>query len=127
VNLPEILWTIAFCTFLLGGAWSFRTDGAWPAVALMGAGALLDAAVAFLPQMGVEALSYGLQGMNGVMLVSMGAGIAVYGLFLSGLWFRWRGRLRPFHWCVALAQPLWFLSFIGFLYALYIIPDALLR
>lgn len=106
MNLPEVLWTIAFCSFLPGGAWSIRTDGAWPAVALMGAGALLDAAVAFLPQMGVESLSYGLTRMNSLMLVSMGGGIVVYGLFLTGLWF---------------------LSFIGSLYALYINPDALMR
>jgi hypothetical protein len=127
MNLSEILWTIAFCAFLLGGAWSFRSNGAWGAVALMGVGAFLDAAVAFLPQMGVEALRYHMQGMNQVFLVSMGAGILVYALFLTGVWLRWRGRLVAFHWCIALAQPIWFLSFIGFLYGLYIVPDAIMR
>jgi hypothetical protein len=127
MNLPEILWTIAYCTFLLGCAWSFRTNGAWPAIGVMAVGVVLDASVAFLPMMGVESLSYGLKGMNGTMLASMAAGIAAYILFLIGVGFRWRGRTAPFHVCIALAQPVWFLSFIGFLYALYINPDALMR
>ncbi len=41
MNLPEVLWTIAYCTFLTGAAWSFRTNGATPAVWLMGAGAVM--------------------------------------------------------------------------------------
>ena len=127
MNLSEILWSAAFCLFLLGGAWSFRSDGAWPAVVVMGLGALVDAAVAFLPQLGVEALSYNLQGINGAMIASMVAGVTAYMLFLVGVWFRWRQRLHAFHLCIALAQPVWFVSFIGFLFALYILPDALLR
>jgi hypothetical protein len=124
VNLAEVLWTIAFCTFLLGGAWSFRSDGAWPAIAVMGVGALLDASVAFLPQLGVESLSYGLKSTNGVIIGSMATGIVVYALFVTGVVLRWRGRRRAFHACIALAQPVWFLSFIGFLYGLYIVPGA---
>jgi hypothetical protein len=127
VNLSEILWTIAFCSFLLGGAWSFRSNGAWPAIGLMAFGALLDAAVALLPQLGVEALSYHMTKMNTVFAVSMTAGIVVYALFISAVVLRWRGRLAAFHWCIALAQPVWFLSFIGFLYGLYIVPDAIMR
>lgn len=127
MNFSEVLWTIAFCSFLLGGAWSFRSDGAWGAVAVMGFGALLDAAVAFLPQMGVESLSYHMQGMNRVFALSLVDGLVVYAIFLLGVWFRWKGRRAAFHWCIALAQPLWFLSFIGFLYGLYIVPDAIMR
>ena len=127
MNLSEILWSAAFCLFLLGGAWSFRSNGRWAAVAVMGAGALLDAAVAFLPQLGVEALSYELTRLNGTMVISMTAGICAYTLFLVGVWLRWRQRMTAFHVCIAIAQPVWFLSFIGFLFALYILPDALLR
>lgn len=127
MNFPELLWTIAYCTFLLGSAWSFRTDGAPGAVWMMAAGALLDAAVAFLPQLGVESMSYGLERTNQLYFLSLGAGTVVYALFLAGLWFRHKGRRNRFHWCIALAQPVWFLSFIGFLYALYIVPDAMLR
>lgn len=124
MNLPELLWTIAYCTFLVGGAWSFRSDGSWPAIGLMAVGATLDAAVAFLPQMGVESLSYGLTSTNGVIIASIATGMVVYALFIAGVILRWRGRRRAFHACIALAQPVWFLSFIGFLYGLYIIPGA---
>jgi hypothetical protein len=31
---------------------------------------------------------------------------------------------REFQACIAVAQPVWFLSFIGFLYGLYIVPGA---
>lgn len=127
MNLAEVLWTIAFCTFLLGGAWSFRSDGSRGAVLLMAAGAILDASVAFLPQLGVSALSYGLTRTSPLLIGSMATGIVVYVLFLLGLWFRRQGQRARFHACIAIAQPVWFLSFIGFLYALYIVPGAVMR
>jgi len=127
VILPELLWTIAYCTFLLGSAWSFRTDGATGAVVMLCAGALLDAAVAFLPQMGVESLSYGLTGTNGWIIGSMGLGLVAYAFIIAGVVLRARGRRPAFHACIAVAQPVWFLSFIGFLYGLYIVPGAVMR
>lgn len=127
MNLAEILWTIAYCAFIAGAAWSYRSDGASGAVMLMGAGATLDASVAFLPMLGVDALSYHLTRTNGVILASMGAGLLVYALFLGGLWWRRQGNRRAFHFAVATAQVIWFLSFIGFLYGLYIIPGAAAR
>lgn len=127
MNFPEFLWTVAYCLFLLGGAWTFLSGGAWSAIGLMAAGVLLDAAVAFLPQFGVDSLSYNLDTINSTMLLSMGAGITAYLLFFSGVVLRWRERRSAFYWCIAIAQPMWFLSFIGFLYALYIVSDAPLR
>lgn len=76
MNLSEVLWTVAFVTFLAGAAWSYRCNGAWPAIAVMAAGAILDAAVAFLPQLGVEALSYHMTRVNGVFIAAMAAGLA---------------------------------------------------
>ena len=127
MNLPEILWTIAYSLFLAGAAWSYRSDGSWGAIRLMGAGALLDASVAFLPALGVDALSYHMTRTNGVVIGSTLLGLVAYACFLAGVWMRWKGRRRGFHFAVATTQVVWFLSFIGFLYGLYIIPGAALR
>jgi hypothetical protein len=125
--LPEILWTIAYGIFVAGAAWSYRSDGSWGAIGCMGVGVLLDASVSFLPALGVDALSYHMTRSNAVVLASIALGLVAYAFFLGGVWLRWRGRRKAFHFAVATTQVVWFLSFIGFLYGLYIIPGAAMR
>jgi uncharacterized membrane protein len=42
VSLSALLYGIAFCTFMIGAGWSYRSDGRPAAVALLAAVAAMD-------------------------------------------------------------------------------------
>jgi hypothetical protein len=124
--LPESLWTLAYVSILVGGAWAYRTNGAWGAIWLMIGAALLDLATTLLGKYGMPGLAYGHRGHNPLHIAADIAGFIAYALLLASAWLRWRNRIAAMCNCIALMQVIWFLSFIAYLYALYIIPDALM-
>ena len=123
MTISEVIWTIAFCTFLCGAAWSFRSNGARGAVTVMCAALCLDFSVTLLPRFGFTMFSYGAWRANTSTFVSGGLGLLVVALLATAVILRLRGAMRAYHLVIAATQIAWFLSFIGFLYGLYIVRD----
>jgi hypothetical protein len=126
--LAESIWTAAFLTILMASAWSFRTNGAWPAVWVIVIAALVDLSTAILPKFGVDALTYHpLRRPNAMHDFAYLTGFVAYGLLIAGVVFRKRQRFTAFHTSIAAMQVVWFMSFVAYLYALYIVPGATMR
>jgi len=73
----ETLYTIAYCLFIVGAAWSYRDNGSRLSVSIMGSGVLLDFLVSMLPLMGVAALKMNLPGTNAIIVFAIGLGYMV--------------------------------------------------
>jgi hypothetical protein len=78
VELSQILYIIAYCTFMAGAARSFRDNGSRLSVWVMSSGVILDFLKSVLPVLGVKALSSNLKGINGVIIFAIAFGFVVW-------------------------------------------------
>ena len=122
MTLNEILYIIAYCLFLIGGAKSFRDNGSPRAIRIMTTGVMLDFLVSMLPMLGVSILKMDIAGSNSVITAGIILGFAVWLIFIIALLARKAGRTKAFHILIAVTEILWFIDFITFLYGLYKFP-----
>jgi hypothetical protein len=122
VELSQILYIIAYCTFMAGAARSFRDNGSSLSVWIMSAGVLLDFLMSMLPVLGVKALSSNLKGTNSVIIFAIAFGFAVWLTYVAALIVLKRGNKPLFHVLIAVVEISWFIDFISFLYGMYKFP-----
>jgi len=122
VELSQILYIIAYCTFMAGAARSFRDNGSALSVWIMSAGVILDFLMSILPVLGVKALSANLKGTNGVIIFAIVFGFMVWLTYIAALIVRKKGNRPLFHVLIAVAEISWFIDFISFLYGMYKFP-----
>lgn len=122
MSLSEILYGIAFCTYMLGAGWSFRSDGTPAAVALLGFGAAMDFTVTGLVMWGPSMFSFGIEGSNFAIELGAALGVVVWLLVVAALLARWRNRRRAFHVLIMLGQLAWFVDYLAFLYGIHVYP-----
>jgi hypothetical protein len=118
----KLLYSTAYCIFLIGAAKSFRENGSKASVYIMCSGVILDFLLSILPMMGVKALSSGIKGMNAVMVFAIILGFIVWVLFLIALIIWKKGKLPLFHFFIILVEITWFVDFISFFYGMYKFP-----
>lgn len=122
MELSQILYIIAYCTFMAGAARSFRDNGSTLSVWIMSAGVILDFLMSILPVLGVKALSANLKGTNGVIIFAIVFGFMVWLTYIAALIVRKKGNRPLFHVLIAVAEISWFIDFISFLYGMYKFP-----
>jgi len=122
VELSQILYIIAYCTFMAGAAKSFRDNGSTLSVWIMSGGVILDFLMSMLPVLGVKALSSNLKGTNGVIIFAIVFGFAVWLTYVAALIVRKKGNKPLFHVLIAVVEISWFIDFISFLYGMYKFP-----
>jgi hypothetical protein len=120
--LSEILYIIAYGTFLAGASVSFRHNGSRLAVWVMSSGIGLDFLVSMLPLLGVKALSLNLQGTNAAIIIGIALGFVVWLLYAAALMLRSANKMEWYHRMIAVVEVLWFVDFITFLYGIYKFP-----
>ena len=97
MELNQILYIIAYCTFMAGAARSFRDNGSTLSVWIMSGGVLLDFLMSILPVLGVKALSSNLKGTNGVIIFAIAFGFVVWITYIAALIARRKGYRPLFH------------------------------
>jgi hypothetical protein len=122
VELGQILYIIAYCTFMAGAAKSFRDNGSTLSVRIMSGGVILDFLMSILPVLGVKALSSNLKGTNGVIIFAIVFGFVVWLTYIAALIVRKKGNKPLFHLLIAVVEISWFIDFISFLYGMYKFP-----
>lgn len=124
MSLSEVLYGVAFITYMVGAAWSLRSNGGGAAVAVLAVGAAMDFGLTGLVMWGPEIFSFGIEGSN--LAIQLGAilGVAVWSLVVAALIARWRGRLAAFHALVVVGQLVWFVDYLAFLYGIHAYPLA---
>ena len=118
----QILYIIAYCTFMAGAAKSFRDNGSTLSVWIMSGGVILDFLMSILPALGAKALSSNLKGTNGVIIFAIAFGFAVWFTYIAALIVRKKGNKPLFHLLIAMVEISWFIDFISFLYGMYKFP-----
>ncbi len=122
MTINEILYTIAYCTFILGASKSFRENGSIRSVIIMICGISLDFLVSMLPLAGVGFLKMELEGTNNVITFAIILGFFVWILFVSALIIRKKRKWSIYHRLITAVQIVWFLDFILFLWGIYKFP-----
>ncbi len=122
MELGQILYIIAYCTFMAGAAKSFRDNGSTLSVRIMSGGVILDFLMSILPVLGVKALSSNLKGTNGVIIFAIVFGFVVWLTYIAALIVRKKGNKPLFHLLIAVVEISWFIDFISFLYGMYKFP-----
>ena len=122
MELGQILYIIAYCTFMAGAARSFRDNGSTLSVWVMSSGVTLDFLMSILPVLGVKSLSSNLKGINGVIIFAIAFGFVVWGMYVAALIVRRKGNWPLFHTLIAVVEIAWFIDFISFLYGMYKFP-----
>lgn len=122
VELNQILYIIAYCTFMAGAARSFRDNGSRGSVWIMSSGVILDFLISILPVLGVKSLSANLPGTNSIIIFAIILGFVVWFTYLAALGARAKGNKPLFHLLIAVAEIAWFIDFISFLYGMYKFP-----
>lgn len=122
MSLAEFVYGVAFCTYMVGTAWSLRSNGARAAVALLAAGASMDFGLTGLVMWGPQVFSFGVDGSNFALELGAILGIVVWLLVGTGLVAWWRGRLQVFHVTVVAGQVVWFVDYLAFLYGVHVYP-----
>ncbi len=122
MSLTEFIYYVAFSTYMVGAAWSLRSDGDGRAVALFTTGALLDFGVTGLAMFGPDVFDMGATGRN--FAIDLGAllGVVVW-LLVVGTLLAWRFGRRPlFHVLTVATQLVWFTDYLAFLFGLHVYP-----
>jgi len=122
MSLTEFIYYVAFSIYMIGAAWSLRSDGDGRAVALLTGGALLDFSVTGLAMFGPEIFDMGATGRN--FAINLGAilGGVVWLLVIATL-AAWRYGRRPvFHVLTVVTQLVWFVDYLAFLFGLHVYP-----
>jgi len=122
MSLSEFLYGIAFGIFMIGAAWSWRTDGAPRAVALLATGAAMDFGLTGLVSFGPEMFSFGITGSNFAVQLGAVLGVAVWLLATAAVVLWWRGNRGAFHVVVLATQLTWFVDYLAFLYGIHAYP-----
>ena len=107
---------------MLGAGWSFRSNGARAAVAVLALGAIMDFSLTGLVMWGPEIFSFGISGSN--FAVELGAilGGVVWLLVTGSILAWWRERRPLFHGLVMAGQIVWFIDYLAFLYGIHAYP-----
>ena len=122
MSLAELIYAIAFTTYMIGAGWSLRTDGDGRAVAVLAFGACLDFAITGLSMFGPAVFDMGATGRN--FAIDLGAllGVVVWLLVVAApITWRW-GRRPVFHVLVVSTQVVWFVDYLAFLFGLHVYP-----
>lgn len=122
MSLSELLYGIAFGLFMVGAAWSWRSDGHPRAVALLATGAAMDFGLTGLVSFGPDMFSFGIEGSNSAIALGAALGVAVWLLAFGAVAAWWRGRRPLFHALVLLTQLTWFVDYLAFLYGIHVYP-----
>ena len=122
MSLSELLYGIAFCTYMVGAGWSFRSNGRPAAVAILALGALMDFSVTGLVMFGPEMFSFGITGSNFAIELGAILGVVVWLLVMAGIIAWWRERRPLFHVLVMAGQIVWFIDYLAFLYGIHTYP-----
>lgn len=119
MTLSEVLYGIAFCTYMVGVAWALRTGGARPAVALLATGAAMDFGLTGLVSFGPEIFSFGITGSNAAIGIGVALGVVVWLTVAGAVLAWWRGRMRLFYLLAVAGQLVWFVDYLAFLYGIH--------
>ena len=123
MTVNEILYTIAYCVFLIGAAKSFRENGSKFSIGIMSCGVLLDVLISILPRTGIEFLQSEQEAMNAIIQFAIIFGVIfVWILFPIALFVWKKGKLPLFHFLIGVIEVAWFIDFIMFLYGIYKFP-----
>jgi len=124
VSLPELLYAIAFATFMVGALFAFRDDKNPKAVAVMGVAVLADFLITVLPSLGVDSLSMNFPGTNAVIIAGSITGLLTWTLFVVAAVAWWRSKNTLFLGLVCATQLVWFTCYLSFLYGMHVYPAA---
>ncbi len=119
MTVNEILYTIAYCVFLIGAAKSFRENGSKFSIGIMSCGVLLDVLISILPRTGLGFLQSGIEGTNTVMQFAIILGSIVWILFLVAIFLWKKGKLSLFHFLIVVIELAWFIDFFMFILGIY--------
>jgi hypothetical protein len=119
MTVNEILYTIAYCVFLIGAAKSFRENGSKFSIGIMSCGVLLDVLISILPRTGLGFLQSGIGGTNTVMQFAIILGSIVWILFLVAIFLWKKGKLSLFHFLIVVIELAWFIDFFMFTLGIY--------
>ena len=122
MSLSEVLYGIAFCTYMVGAGWSFRSNGRPAAVAVLALGALMDFSVTRLVTFGPAIFSFGITGSNFAIELGAILGVVVWLLVVASILAWWRERRPLFHVLVMAGQLVWFIDYLAFLYGIHSYP-----
>lgn len=122
MSLSEFLYGVAFATYMVGVAWSLRTDGRPAAVALLAAGAAMDFGLTGLVSFGPEVFSFGITGSNTAIQVGAALGVVVWLMVTGAVVAWWRQRRGQFHVLAVVGQLVWFVDYLAFLYGIHAYP-----
>lgn len=123
MSLPEILYMIAFCLYLLGAGWALWRPDQRAAVALVAVALALDLGITVAPLFGVEALTFQVTGRNIGFNLGAPLGVLTWLLVGGGLVARWRGQMDVFRGMLLAALLTWFLCFQAFQIGLHVLPQ----
>lgn len=122
MSLAEFIYYIAFTVYMIGAAWSLRSDGDGRAVALFTFGAVLDFGITGLAMFGPEVFDMGATGRNFAIDLGAALGVVVWLLVVATL-LTWRFGSRPvFHVLTVVTQLVWFVDYLAFLFGLHVYP-----
>jgi hypothetical protein len=119
MTVNEILYTIAYCVFLIGAAKSFRENGSKFSIGIMSCGVLLDVLISILPRTGLGFLQSDIGGTNTVMQFAIILGSIVWILFLVAIFLWKKGKLSLFHFLIVVIELAWFIDFFMFTLGIY--------
>lgn len=122
MSLSELLYGIAFATYMVGVAWALRTNGARPAVLLLSLGAAMDFGLTGLVSFGPEMFSFGITGSNTAIQIGAILGVAVWSTVTGAVIAWWRGRKQLFYVLAVVGQLVWFVDYLAFLYGIHAYP-----
>jgi hypothetical protein len=107
---------------MVGVAWSLASEGARPAVLVLALGALMDFGITGLVMWGPQIFSFGIEGSN--LATQLGAilGVAVWLLVVAAVIAWWRDRRLAFCVLAVVAQLVWFVDYLAFLYGIHVYP-----
>jgi hypothetical protein len=118
----EIFYFVALGLFLLGAAFSFRSNGSLRSVLIMSCGVAADMALRLLPMGGFASLPENMGVTNSFIIQAIAFGmLTVWPAFFLALLFRRQRHRSFFHWLIAGIELVWFLDVILLLYGLYVI------
>ncbi len=122
MSLSELIYYLAFSTYMVGAAWSLRSDGDIRAVILFTIGGAMDAGVTLLAMFGPEVFDMGATGRNFALDMGVVLGVAVWLLVIATLLTRFFGRRSIFHVLTVATQLVWFTDYLAFLFGLHVYP-----
>lgn len=124
MSLPELLYAIAFASFMVGALFAFRNDSSSRAVLVMGVAVTADFLITILPALGVQSLSMNFQGSNPVVVAGSVMGLLTWSLFVAAALAWWRSKTTLFLGLVIATQLAWFTCYLSFVYGMHVYPAA---